>query len=163
MSTPFVQPPNNYSPEEIQEILHMAIARQNNPAEQLSRTQLWEIASELSIDNQSLQSAEQDWLSKRTLEARRQAFNAHRLQNLKHKTTKYFIVNGFLFGTNLLTGGVWWSLYVVLFWGLGLSLDAYDTFQSSGKDYEKAFEHWYVKQEIKESIGTFWQRFKKFW
>ncbi|CCQ67278.1 hypothetical protein CWATWH0402_3087 [Crocosphaera watsonii WH 0402] len=61
MSASEVQPPQSYRKEEVQEILHLAIARKTE-VEELSRTQLWEIAAELDIDADVLQVAENDWL-----------------------------------------------------------------------------------------------------
>ena len=61
MSASEVQPPQSYRKEEVQEILHLAIARKTE-VEELSRTHLWEIAAELDIDADVLQVAENDWL-----------------------------------------------------------------------------------------------------
>ncbi len=96
MSASDVQPPESYSKEEIQEILHLAIARKTEVAE-LSRTQLWEIAAELDIDPESLQIAEQDWLSQQQHQQKQKEFDQYRREQLKQKTVRYLIINGFFF------------------------------------------------------------------
>ena len=163
MSASEVQPPESYSKEEIQEILHLAIARKTEVAE-LSRTQLWEIAAELDIDPESLQIAEQDWLSQQQHQQKQKEFDQYRREQLKQKTVRYLIINGFLMVINFLAiGTLSWSLYVLLLLGLPLALDTWKTFQSEGEAYEKAFQRWYVKKEMKESISTLWNRIKKAW
>lgn len=163
MSASDVQPPESYSKEEIQEILHLAIARKTEVAE-LSRTQLWEIAAELDIDPESLQIAEQDWLSQQQHQQKQKEFDQYRREQLKQKAVRYLIINGFLVVINFLAiGTLSWSLYVLLLLGLPLALDTWKTFQSEGEAYEKAFQRWYVKKEMKESISTLWNRIKKAW
>jgi len=59
------------------------------------------------------------------------------------------IVNSFLVLLNLVSaGGLSWSLYIVLFWGLGLGLDTWNTYQYTGEEYE----------EISKSgtVSTYW-------
>ncbi|MGH2412129.1 MAG: 2TM domain-containing protein, partial [Microcystaceae cyanobacterium] len=107
------QLPQSYSPEEIQQILHLAIARQPYPGE-LSREQLWEIAAELEIDQQSLQAAELDWLNQKALDKKRQEFDRYRQHRFRQKTVKYVIVNIFLVSLNIISAGaITWSLYIL--------------------------------------------------
>ncbi len=163
MSASESQPPKSYSQEEIQQILQLAIARQTDKGE-LSREQLWEIASELEIDRNCLQAAEYDWLNQKILEQKRQAFDIYRREQFKQKTIKYLIVNAFLVTLNLIGAGTLsWSLYVLLGWGLFLSLDAWKTFQSKGEAYEQAFQSWNLKHEMKRSIESLWDRLKQAW
>ena len=163
MSASESQPPKSYSQEEIQQILQLAIARQTDKGE-LSREQLWEIAAELEIDRNCLQAAEYDWLNQKLLEQKRQAFDIYRREQFKQKTIKYLIVNAFLVTLNLIGAGTLsWSLYVLLGWGLLLSLDAWKTFQSKGEAYEQAFQSWNLKHEMKRSIESLWDRLKKDW
>ena len=155
--------PESYSPEDIQQILQLAIARQAD-REELSREQLWEIAAELDIDANSLQAAERDLLEGKIIAEKRKAFDLYRRNNLKQKTTKYVIVNIFLVSFNIITAGtLTWSLYVLLFWGLALALKAWKTFQSHGEEYERAFQRWDFQNQVKQTVTTFWDKLQKAW
>lgn len=163
MSASEGQLPQTYTQEEVQQILHLAIAKQSN-REELSREQLWEIATELEIDSETLQKAELDWLNGQFIDQKRQEFNLYRREVLKNKATKYAIVNAFLLTIDLIAGGTLsWSIYILLFWGIGLSLDTWKTFQSRGDAYEQAFQKWNLKNEMKQSIVTLWNKLKKVW
>jgi hypothetical protein len=163
MSASELQPPQSYTQEDVQQILHLAIARKTDQGE-LSREQLWEIATELEIDGESLQAAEQDWLNQRFLAEKRQEFDIYRRERLKQKAIRYLIVNGFLVTLDFLSGGVLsWSLYLLLIWGLGLSLDTWKTFQSKGEAYEQAFQKWNLKNEMKQTLTSLWNKIKKAW
>ena len=163
MSASELEQPQSYTQEDVQQILQLAIARQAYQGE-LSREQLWEIAAELEIDTQSMQAAEQDWLQYKSLEKKRQAFDLYRRDKLKQKATKYLIVNAFFIFLNLITASTLsWSLYILLLSGLVLSLDTWKTLQSKGEAYEQAFQHWNFKQEMKNSMGSLWEKLKKAW
>jgi 2TM domain len=151
-----LQQPEFYSQEDIQQILNIAIARRQDDGEALTRKQLWEIASELDIDRATIIEAEKDWLVNKDVDRQRQEFNLYRRHKFQHKLVK------FLVSLNLLTGGTLsWSLYVLLFWGLGLSLNAWKTFQNRGSAYEKAFQRWQFQDRIKRTVGTVWDRVQR--
>ncbi|MDJ0509059.1 MAG: 2TM domain-containing protein [Crocosphaera sp.] len=163
MSASDVQPPQSYRKEEVQEILHLAIARKTE-VEELSRTQLWEIAAELDIDSNALQLAEQDWLLQKQRQQKQDEFARYRQEKLKQKTIRYLIINSFIMLLNFLAvGTLSWSLYFLIFLGLPLALDTFKTFQNEGEDYEKEFQQWYVKKEMKASISNLWNRIKTTW
>lgn len=150
-----------YNQEEIQEILHLAISRQNYEGE-FTREQLSEIAAELEISPETLQAAEHDWLNNRVEIEKRQAFNAYRRGRLKRSLGKYAIVNAFLLLLNVVSvGHLTWSLYVLLFWGLGLCLKTWNTFLSDGEEYEKAYQKWYRRYQLQESVNNLFNRFLK--
>ena len=157
--TPIYQP-ESYSPEDIQQILQLAIARKDT-GEELTRQQLWEIAAELDIDSSSIQQAERDWLEKKAVDCQRQQFNLYRRQRFQQKLTKYAIVNTFLVSIDLLAGGALsWSLYILLFWGLGLVMNGWRAYQSKGEEYERAFQRWNFQNEVKQTFSNLWNRFK---
>ncbi|GBF81225.1 2TM domain-containing protein [Aphanothece sacrum] len=163
MSVSDIKIPESYSKEDVQEILHLAIARKSD-TEELTRTQLWEIAAELDIDPQSLQVAEKDWLAQKALLIQRVEFNQYRRGILKQKFVNYGIINAFLLLLNFLgSGSLSWSLYILVILGLPLALNSWKTFQTQGEDYEKAFQGWMLKKEVKQSISTLWEKFKKAW
>ena len=157
------QYPESYSQEDIQQILQIAIARHDND-EELTRQQLWEIASELDINNSTIQAAEKDWLEGKAREHQRRAFDIYRRQNFKQKATKFAIINIFLMSLNLIAvGSLSWSLYILLFWGLGLALSGWKAYQSHGEAYERAFQRWSFQNEVKQTVATVWTRLQKAW
>lgn len=152
-----------YQQEDIQQILNIAIQRQAYEGE-FTREQLLEIAAELEISPECLQAAEQEWLVKQTNIQKRQDFNLYRRENLQKRVGNYAIANSFFVMLNLLSAGeLSWSLYILLFWGLGLGLNAWNTFQAQGEEYERAFQKWYFQHRIKQSVSTFMNKFLKSW
>jgi hypothetical protein len=146
-------PEEIYRQEDAQQILKLAIARQAEEGE-LSRTQLFEIAAELNISPADIQAAELDWIAHKGVLQEQESFNKFRKTKFQRGFTKYLIVNGFLVSLDLLTGGgVGWSLYILLFWGLGVALNAWKTYQTSGDDYDIAFQRWRQTRQLKKSVS----------
>ncbi|MEM8677688.1 MAG: 2TM domain-containing protein [Cyanobacteria bacterium P01_G01_bin.67] len=155
--------PDSYNQEDLQQILQLAIAK-HHTEEELSRQQLWEIAAELDISNATIQAAERDWLEQKVIDRQRRAFDLHRRQQFKQKLTKYAIVNIFLVSFNLIVAGTLsWSLYILLFWGLGVALNGWKAYQSQGADYERAFQRWSFQNEVKQTVATVWTRLQQTW
>ncbi|HEY9641095.1 MAG TPA: 2TM domain-containing protein [Coleofasciculaceae cyanobacterium] len=143
-----------YRSEDAQQILQIAIARQAEAGE-LTRTQLYEIATELNIAPADIQAAEQEWLIRQGESVERTAFDLQRRHRFQQRFAKFAIVNGFLVTLNLLTGaGLSWSLYILLGWGIGMALDAWKTFKLGGEDYEEAFLRWRQRRQLKKSMST---------
>lgn len=148
----------SYNQEDIQQILNLAIARQPDD-EEFTREQLVEIAAELGISTDNLLQAEQEWLLQRQERQKQQEFNLYRRSQLKKRFGKYVIVNIFLVCLNLLTAGqLSWSLYILLFWGLGLGLNAWNTYQLEGEEYERAFQKWYRKHQLTQITRSLYSR-----
>ena len=157
------QYPDTYSQEDIQQILHLAIAN-HHTEEELSRQQLWEIAGELDISNATIQAAEKDWLEQKAIDRKRHAFDLHRRQQFKQKLTKYAIVNTFLVSFNfVVVGTLSWSLYILLFWGLAIALSGWRAYLSRGEEYERAFQRWSFKNEVKQTVATVWTKVQQTW
>ena len=155
--------PEVYSSEDIQQIIQIALARKGEDDE-LTRKQLWEIADELDIDLQTLQASENQWLQYKGVSEKRYAFDLYRRNIFKQKTIKYAIVNAFFVSLNLITtGGISWSLYILLFWGLGISLSWWKTFHSKQEDYERAFQRWSFRNEVKQTFSSIWEKLYSSW
>jgi hypothetical protein len=147
--------PRAYSQEDVQQILQLAIARQTNEQnKEFSYEQILEIAAELEIPPESLQLAENDWLLKQSEVQQRQAFDIYRQGKFKKRLGNYAIINGFFVLIDSIGGGISWSLYILLFSGLAIGLDIWNTFQSQGEEYEVAFQKWNRKHQIKKTINT---------
>ncbi|HEY9600928.1 MAG TPA: 2TM domain-containing protein [Allocoleopsis sp.] len=148
----------SYQQEDIQQILNIAITRESNGGE-FSREQLMEIADELGISAENLLEAEQEWLVQQEQRQKHREFNLYRHSQLKKCVGKYLIVNSFLVCLNVLTaGGLSWSLYILLFWGLGLGLNAWNTYQLEGEEYERAFQTWYRKHQLSQIARSLYSR-----
>jgi hypothetical protein len=154
---------DSYSQEDIQAILNLAIAKHPTD-EELSRQQLWEIAAELDISTSEIQTAEKDWLAQKASDRQRSAFNLVRRQKFQQKLTKYAIINTFFVAFNfVLAGTLSWSLYILLFWGLGVALSGWRAYQSSGEEYERAFQRWCFQNDIKHTVSSVWTKVQKSW
>lgn len=147
-----------YRQEEVQQILQLAIARQVE-TEELSRTQLLEIADEMGISRDDLQLAEQEWLTSRGEAQERQAFNLYRREQFWQSTTKLLIFNAFVLILDLSTSGsITWARFFVLICGLVWSLNAWKTFRLKGESYEDAFQNWRRRRWLKRSVTSFLNR-----
>ena len=161
MSVSEWHPPESYSQEAVQEILYLAISDKKDQGE-LSREQLWEIAAELEIDQDSLQAAERNWLNLRLEERKREQFNLFRREQFQQRFIRYIVVNSVFILFDILTLGMLsWSKFVLLVWSIVMALDAWKTFQTKGEAYEQAFQRWNIKNEIKASLAGLWNKFKR--
>lgn len=158
MSVSEPTPIQSYNQEDLQQILNLAIVRQAHGGE-FSRTQLVEIAAELGISPTNLQLAEQEWRLQQEQQQKRQEFEQYRRSQLKQRLGKYIIVNSFLVVINLLSAGqLSWALYILLFWGAGLGLKTWNTYQLQGDAYEKAFQKWYRQQQLNQLTQSIFTR-----
>ncbi|MGB3615669.1 MAG: 2TM domain-containing protein [Elainellaceae cyanobacterium] len=154
---------DTYRQDEIQEILQIAIAHHTS-VDELSRQQLFEIADELGLTAQQIQSAERDWLVGRQSSCEHQEFQRYRRIRFRQHLIKYAITNGFLMLFDLTTFGdgtltLSFSLYIALMWGLFLTLDGWKAVQREGDDYERAFQRWKRRHWLQKSA----QRLLKQW
>ncbi|WP_365939910.1 2TM domain-containing protein [Moorena sp. SIO3I8] len=141
---------HSYNQQDIQQILNLALARQEM-VEEFSREQLVEIAAELGISIHTLLEAEREWLAQQQEQQKRNEFNSYRRSQFKKSFGKFVIVNSFLVAINLINVGyLSWSLYILLFWGLWIALRAWNTYQIQGEDYERAFQKWKVQNQVKQ-------------
>lgn len=147
-----------YASEEAQQILQIAIAKETESGE-LTRSQLAEIAAELNITPETLWSAEREWIDLKSTSTQQAVFNQQRRQKFQHHLIRYSIFNSFLLLLNLLAGGYGFALFVALAWGMGLSLHAWQAYQTEGYRYQKDFEKWQRRQQVKRSVSNLFNRF----
>lgn len=154
-------PFKTYQQEEIQQILHIAIASQNENGE-LTQTQLQEIAADLGISPASLQEAEQQWLQQKIDQTKRQAFNLYRQERFRQKAIVYTMLSSFVVAFDLLGGGgMSWSRYGILIAAFMISLSAWKAFQTQGENYERDFTRWETKRQIKQTLKSIWDNLQK--
>lgn len=163
MSAEEAQNLKRYSQDEIQQILNLAITRQAYQGE-FTHEQLVEIAEELEITPECLQLAEKDWLNQQIEIQKREAFNSYRQGQLQHSAGRFAIINSSLVTLNfLIVGHLSWSLYIVLFWGVKVALDAWKTYNTQGESYEQAYQKWKRKNQLKEGMTHIWRRLQQAW
>lgn len=147
--------PAVYQAEEAQAILQIAIARHTEEGE-LTRPQLLEIAQELGISEITLVEAEQQWALQRRESVEMQAFNEFQRQRFQAHLVRFAVVNLVLFVFNWMTAGtISWALYIFLFWGAGLGLQAWQTYWPNAQQYRRTFEKWRRREQIKRSFSRF--------
>jgi 2TM domain len=146
----------SYSQEDVQQILQLAIASHaENINREFSYNELLEIAAELEISPDSLKLAERDWQEQQSEVQHRQVFRLYRQSKLKKRLGNYTIINVFFILVDLLSGGgLSWSRYILLFCGFLVGLDIWNTFQTKGEEYEKAYQSWNRKHQIKKTINS---------
>ncbi|MGA7936911.1 MAG: 2TM domain-containing protein [Kovacikia sp.] len=140
---------DSYRSDDVQQILQSAMTRKQEG--EFSREQLLEMASELGISEDNLQIAEQEWLAQREEIQERKEFDAALREGVKSHFFSYLAVNTFLLLLNLVTEQtISWALYPLLGWGLGLLIQALQTYQLKGEKYEVAFQHWREHRRIRD-------------
>jgi 2TM domain len=154
MSNSEVSTDRVYTQEEIQNILNLAIADHTYQGE-FSRSQLFEIASDLGISDAVLQKAEQTWMRSKDDLAKREEFNQHRRTELKQKLVRFGIVNAGFVAINLMGLSFFlWPWYVVLVGGsVWLGLKTWNVFSLDGEAYEQAFQRWYRKNQVRKVVS----------
>ena len=133
-----------YTDAEVEEILRRAIQRQQQDDSGVSHDDLVAAAGEIGIDATDVEAAVAEVQAGKASEPVRPAKERQQTQDLaevdlddeallaqdrhsrrarfgRHLAT-YVVINAFLAGMNLLTGGTWWFLWVVLGWGIGVAL-----------------------------------------
>lgn len=147
--------PAVYQAEEAQAILQIAIARQTEDGE-LTRSQLLEIADELGISASTLAEAEQQWALQRQENAALREFDQFQRQRFQSHLVRFAVINLALFAFNWLTAGtISWALYIFLFWGAALGLQAWQTYWPNTQQYRRNFEKWRRREQIKRSFSRF--------
>ncbi|MEL6456301.1 MAG: 2TM domain-containing protein, partial [Cyanobacteria bacterium J06623_5] len=71
---------------------------------------------------------------------------------------RYGIVISFLLLLNLLAGGYGVAAFIAIAWGAVLALHGWRAYQTSGFRYQKDFENWRRKQQVKQSVYGFLNR-----
>ncbi|MBD2530938.1 2TM domain-containing protein [Nostoc flagelliforme FACHB-838] len=130
-----------YDSEDIEQILQKALARKDKG--EFSREQLLEMASELGISSNILETTEQKWLAQQEEERYRHRFNTFRRRAFWSNFVSFLAVNLFLILLNLITSpSYFWAIFPVLGWGLGIFFHWWSVYQSKSEDYEIAFQKW---------------------
>jgi hypothetical protein len=118
-----------FSNEELDRILRRAINRSADYKGGVTESELHKIASELNISPESVKSAIDEDRELAGYEEAKSMYIAKKRRSFSEHLAAYLIVNGFLFGLNLLTlGYVSWAWFPILGWGIGLAFDFFETY-----------------------------------
>ncbi|MDX1978566.1 MAG: 2TM domain-containing protein [Pseudanabaenaceae cyanobacterium bins.68] len=130
-----------------QQILQLALAKRSDRSQKLSLQQLQEIAADLGVSEAEFFQAAQEWQNHQQLDQQQLKFNQYQKRKFFDYLIKYALVNGALVAIDLLTARrISWSAYVLVFWGLGLGLRAWATFQTHSDSYAREFSQWQEQQ-----------------
>lgn len=131
----------SYDSEDVQEILQIALTRKQET--EFSREELVEMASDLGISSNMLETTEQKWLAQQEEEGSRRTFNTFRRRAFWAHFVSFLAVNFCLILLNLITSpSYFWAIFPVLGWGLGLFFHWWSVYQSKTEDYEIALQKW---------------------
>jgi 2TM domain len=158
---PADKPIRSYTQEDIQQILHLAIARQASDQEkEFTYEQLLEIASELEISPDSLKIAETDWIMQQGEVQQRLAFNTYRQKRFRKHIGNYTIVNGFLLLVDFVGGwSISWALYPLLISLLAVGLEGWNNFNKNTEEYELEFQRWNRRHQRKKIFDSLLSKF----
>lgn len=152
--------PETYNEDAVQQILKLAMVRQGQDVE-LPRSQLIEIAEDLGITESTLAAAEEEWKIQQEEQQAREDFEVYRHQQLRRGIVRFLIVNSTLVLINLVFAHrINWAVYPTLIWGMAIALQAWQTYQTEGEEYDRAFRRWRLRQQIGESFKAISERFK---
>jgi hypothetical protein len=119
-----------YTQEEVTEILKRALKQQSLNNQALTHDDLVEMAREVGIDRQALESATADLAQSRAVEMTRDAqaseLAAERSRLLNRFVASlltYVVVNAMLYFIDMRFSGGTWYFWVLMGWGLGLLLE----------------------------------------
>ncbi|GAB4217572.1 MAG: hypothetical protein OHK0012_22410 [Synechococcales cyanobacterium] len=159
--------PTPYSDADVQRLLAKAWHYQQQDLDQrqqsFSAAQLYDMAEELGISSSALATALREDTQEQAQRAQHQSFQRFRRQRLTQHWTTLATVGGVLSGLDLLTSHHWsWSAYIVGLWGMRLAVLTWKQRQTSGDDYERAFQRWQSAQEW-QRLGSHMHRSLRQW
>ncbi|MBI5610627.1 MAG: 2TM domain-containing protein [Deltaproteobacteria bacterium] len=107
-----------YSRQELQEILEVALRKQAQPGD-YGRDELLETARELGLSPEQVAAAETEVAERRELQALADQEKAKARRGLANHLQAFVLINAGLFAVNVLVGAPWWFQWPLLAWGLG--------------------------------------------
>lgn len=127
------------SDEDVDEVLKIALRRQGRTDDSL-RQRLVTSAEELGIPYEDLVEAEKEYVRQREERQEFYSFRKRQVREFREHLLAYFIVNGLLVGTNLLTlGSVTWAVWPILGWGVGIAFHAWASLNTGSESYQEDF------------------------
>lgn len=117
------------SDEDVEEILRLAVRKSGASSSSDLRERLKQAAAELNISDEELEQAEIEFLQKKQAnEAVSEARQRQTQEFMGHLIT-FVAVNVFLISIDVMSnGGISWSIYPLLGWGIGLAIKFVNSF-----------------------------------
>ncbi|MBX3042283.1 MAG: 2TM domain-containing protein [Candidatus Kapabacteria bacterium] len=121
-----------FQSDEIERIIKRAISKNADYNSGITESELYRIAAELNISPQQVRNALQEEKDYTLFEQAKQMYLDKKRSSFREHLTAYIIINGFLVGLDyFLTGGITWSIFPPLGWGIGLAFDFVDSIYPS--------------------------------
>lgn len=153
--------PTTYQADDVQQILQLALARQDDDGE-FTREQLLEIAQELNISPDCLEAAETAWLTQKQQQNQQTEFDQYRRDRFRQRAVRTALLVGLLVGLDgMAGGGLGWSRYFLLMGGTVILWRAWQTFQPKGNAYFRELERWEQRRQLKTTVQNLWQSVQK--
>jgi len=140
-----------YSDDEVQEILRVAIEREQGDRAGLAREEIAAAATEIGIDPDSIDRAIFQLESQREIDAEVAALRAARRRALRSHLSTWAIVNTLLFAIDWIGGGGFWFYWPLLGWGIGVALQARAVFFADPKKERARAERRLARRERKQA------------
>jgi len=135
-----------YDEEDAEQILRLA-SSMSSPVGAMSRDRLLETAAELGITPEAVAMAEKQYASSKVELSDRAEFDRRLRRDFYGHLASYLIVNGFLCGINLYSGGYFWAIWPLLGWGIGLAFSVVETFFRNSESYQQEFDKWRARRQ----------------
>lgn len=113
-----------FNPDEVRQILELAIERESASGEGMTRKELVAAGRELGVGSEQIDHAIVALQRRGPLVEELARVEERRMRRLQSHAITFALVNLMLFGINVLVGGPWWFFWPLLGWGLGLALQA---------------------------------------
>lgn len=140
-----------YSTDEVNAILHRAVARQGGGAgNSISHDDLMETARELGLDPSQIEAAIAEQETVGELESAKEQYMTQRKRKFYEHLRSYLIVNAILFLLDIFTSGGVWFYWPLFGWGIGLAFDTADTFFPKERDIERGAMRIIQKEQRKK-------------
>jgi len=130
----------NFTPEQIEQIIKIALANKTNKVTD-NKINIYEIAKELNIDESVLNDAIKQFESNAEINKIRETYIKHKKKKFFEHFFYYAFVNSTLIAFNILSdGSISWSLMLLIGWGLGLAINAYNAFNFNEEDFQRFYK-----------------------
>ncbi|WP_221075063.1 2TM domain-containing protein [Agarivorans aestuarii] len=107
---------NNYSPQQLEQIIALALRQQKDQQNFVSESELFDIAQQSGLDAQQTEAALKQWQQQQ----QQQQAQSKKLLAFKIHASSYLSISCMLFLIDWLTGGPWWFFWPMLGMGIGL-------------------------------------------
>ncbi len=124
-----------YSRQELQEILDVALSKQSQPGD-FGEAELLETARELGLSPEQVAAAEAEITERRELKVLVDAAKRSARKSFTSHLLSYVLVNAGLLAVNVLEGAPWWFQWPLLGWGLAVAVHVVNLVRTSEAEWQ---------------------------